>query len=398
MFVSLLSSLCRIAAPALIVGAAVVHSDAQVVVSLEAAGAATGTTTPALEDPFAKPEGSTWMRGGTARLVVGYTDNVLWSAEAEEGRGFAQTELEAFLWRPQRERWDARLLVSGQVRRYADPLAEARGEQSWIVRGEFAVTPQPWLRIALVPQAYYMDQVYDLSPDIGHRFVAKMRVRGASGILYSRITLPRGWEIEPSVQERGTDYYDFSEDYSESKTGVRIRWRNEARFEAGVAIYDHRRAYRDRVNYTAGGRALPGTELRFHQTAVEANVSWTRQWHGRWSVSPAWAYVENRDRAFGFFDYDQRRMRLDAGWEGERWRVELEASAGRYDYRVQTVDVGIAPPARMREDFTFGVTIDYTFNSRWTVLARHGWERSRTNESHASYRINSVSSGIAWSF
>lgn len=341
---------------------------------------------------------STWHLGTTTRVVLGYTDNVLWSGVAPEGRGFAQGELEAFLWRPKRSGWEAKLLLSGEARRYADALPEAAGEQRWIGRGELAVMPHPRLRLSLVPQVFYLDQVYDLSPDLARRFVAKMRVRGASGAFQARLTLPRGWEIEPMVQERSTDYFDFTEDFSETKTGVRLRWRSGARLEAGAAIYDHRRAYRDRVNYTAGGRALPGTKLRFEQTSAEANMAWSWTWRGAWSVSPSWIYLENRDRASGFFDYDQRRMRLDIAWESGRCRVDLAASAGRYDYRVQTVGMGLVPPARLREDFTAGIAIEYALREGWKAIGRYDWERSRTNETNASYRLNTVSSGVAWSF
>lgn len=342
------------------------------------------------------PQG--WQLNGTVRALTGYTDNVLWSGVEAKGRGFGQAEVEAILWRPERAWWEAKALLSGEVRRYLDALPEAAGEQRWVGRGELAATPRSWVRVSLVPQVFYMDQVYDLSPDLARRFVAKLRVRGASGNVQARVALPGGWEIEPAVQERTVDYFDFTEDFSETKTGVRLRWRSGVRVEAGAAIFDHRREYRDRVNYTAGGRALPGTKLRFDQMSAEANLTWSWNARGAWSVSPAVVYLENRDGAFGFFDYDQRRARVDVAWEVRRWRVDFEASAGRYDYRVQTVGMGLAPPARLREDFTAGVAVEYAWRERWKIAGRYEWERSRTNESNASYRLNTVSSGVTWSF
>lgn len=376
------------------VGAAILGS--WLVLGASVAAAQTVVVTPDVVATSATAR--SWRVGGEVRVFTGYADNVLWSAVAAEGRGFGQAEVEVFLWRPQRAWWDAKAALSGEVRRYADALPEAAGEQSWVARGEVAVTPRPWLRVALAPQVFYLDQVYDLSPDLARRFVAKLRVRGASGNLTARVALPGGWEIEPAVQERAVDYFDFAEDYSENKTGVRLRWRSGTRLEAGVAFFEHRRAYRQRVNYTAGGRALLGTKLRFRQTSAEGNLTWAWNWHGAWSVSPAAVYVENRDEAQGFFDYDQRRARVDVAWELKRWRVGVEASAGRYDYRVQTVGMGLVPPARLREDFAVGVAVEWTWRERWKLVGRHDWERSRTNEVSASYRINTVAAGVSRSF
>ena len=344
------------------------------------------------------PPASRWFHGGTLRTVFGYTDNVLWSAVAPQRRGFAQTELEAFLLRAPGSRWEAKALLSGEVRRYFSAIPEATGEQSWLSRGEIAVTPVRRLRFSVVPQVYYMDQVYDLSADRDRPFVAKMRVRGAAGSVQARLALSRRWEFESMAQRRVTDYRDFPEDFSENRIGVRLRWRAREQFEIGLASHQHRRSYRDRVNYTAGGRALPDTKLRFEQTTTELNVMRTWSWLGTWSVAPALEYLENRDGASGFFDYDLRRARLDLSWRVERWRVEIETAAGRYDYRVQTVGMGLAPPKRLREDFTAALGLEYAIGQAWKVVARYSWERARTNEVAASYRINAASAGVAWSY
>jgi hypothetical protein len=306
--------------------------------------------------------------------------------------------LETFVFRSRPDRWEAKALISGEARRYLSALDEAAGEQSWLGRGELAVFPVKRLRLSLVPQAYYMDQVYDLSADRDRPFVAKMRVRGGGVGAHARVTLPHGWDIEPMAQRRVTDYRDFTEDYAENKIGARLRWRANERLELGAGVYQNERAYRDRVNYTEGGRALVDTKLRFDQTSAELNLfrSWT--WRGTLSVSPALEYLENRDGASGFFDYDLRRARLDFSWEGERWLAQLEMSAGRYDYRVQTVGMGLAPPKRLREDFTTAVAVEYTLRRGWKVVGRHSWERARTNEVNSSYRINTVSTGVAWSY
>lgn len=349
--------------------------------------------------PAAPAKTPAWYRGGTLRLLAGHTDNVQLSPLESRGRGFMQGEVEAYAIHPARERWELRAIVSGELRRYVDPLPETKGEQRWLGRAEAAFAPARWLRLAAAGDAFYQDQVYDLSPDAGRRFVARMRVRGAIGTFQPRLTLGRRWEIEPMVQLRETNYLDFAEDFSETRGGVRVRWKRDERFQVSAAVHEHRREYRDRVNYTAGGRALNGTKLHFEQVAAEGRASW--MWatkRGRWSVSPAVFYTTNRDEAAGFFDYDHGRARCDVAWEGGRWRVDADVGTGRYRYLVQTVGMGIAPPARVRDDSAVNVAVEYALTERWRVIARGGWERSRSNEINATYAVTTVSSGVACNF
>lgn len=372
-------------------------AQAQTVVTLvhhaRAPLAAPANATPATPVVAAEP---TWLHTTTARLVVGYSDNVLWSAQQSDGRGFAQSEIEALAWRSSRKNWEASAMLSGEVRRYASPLPEASGEQRWLARGELATRPTPPLRLALVAQGFYQDQVYDLSADRAARFVAKLRVGGLQLAFQPRLTLPHGWDLEPIAQQRVTDYFDFTEDYSETRTGVRLRWRRETQWEASAAIYDQRRDYRDRVNHTIGGRPLSGTELRFDQTIAETRLAWTARKRGLWRIASTFQHVANRDRGSGFFDYDQQRLRADLVWQVARWEVELGASLGRYEYLVQTVGMGIAPPARTRDDASARASVEYALTPRWRALARCEWDRSRTNELNASYHVTAVSAGIAW--
>jgi len=233
------------------------------------------------------------------------------------------------------------MAVSGEARRYMDALPSATGEQQLLALAEAAVTPLSWLRLGLAAQGFYQNQVFDLSPGLSQRFVAKLRVRGGLGTLSARAALPGGWEFETSLQKRRTDFLDFTEDYTETKPGARLGWRAGTHFGASLAFFDHLRAYSDRNKMTSGGRLLPGTQLRFRQTETEAKLVGTWDWRGRWSLTPAYVQLANRDRGSGFFDYDRSQYRCDIAWEGERLRIEMELATGRYDYLVQTVGMGI---------------------------------------------------------
>jgi hypothetical protein len=108
--------------------------------------------------------------------------------------------------------------------------------------------------------------------------------------------------------------------------------------------------------------------------------------------------LENRDRASGYFDYDQKRARLEVGWHLAAWRVSLDGEAKRMDYLVQTVGAGITPPPRISDDYESTLRLEREIDSRWMIFGEHRWERSRSNEVDFRYRANTVLAGVQRSF
>jgi hypothetical protein len=240
--------------------------------------------------------------------------------------------------------------------------------------------------------------VIDLSETEATRVVAPTRVRGGYLTGGTRVTLPAGFRFEPSVQLKRTDYRDYAGDYDEVRSGGRLEWRRSAALVLSAAWFEARRSYDERGEYTAGGRALAGTHLRFRQrdAEVKARTAWTAG--GDWSLATTVGKLENRDRASGYFDYDQKRARLEIGWQRAAWHATLDADAKRVDYRVQTVGTGIAPPPRITDDYETTLRVEREVDSRWTVFAEHRWERSRSNEFEFRYRANTVLAGVQCGF
>jgi hypothetical protein len=339
-----------------------------------------------------------WHPSATARGSLGWRDNVLLSPFAPIERGFARAEIDAILLRPMRNRWEFVSFLNGDVLRYFVPPPETGGEQQWSLHAEGRWQPVAPLRLSVKSTGYLRDMVIDLSETETTRVVAPTRVRGAYVAAVPRLALPGGFTFEPLVQVKRTDYRDYAGDYEETRAGGRVEWRRRPFVAVSAAWFEQRRRYLQRVQFTAGGRALPGTRLRFHQRDAELKARTSFEAGGAWSVATSAGRLENRDESSGYFDYNQKRARLEVEWERGGWRAALDAEAKRMDYRLQTVGTGIAPPPRMADDYDVALRVERALDARWTVFGEHRWERSRSNEIEFRYRANTVLAGMERSF
>jgi hypothetical protein len=368
-----------------------------------ASGLAGQTLTPAPEPSSASaaavlpPPVSAWEHTELGRTSLGWRDNVLLSPFAPISRAFGRAEVEAFAYR-KRNDWQLLAFVNGDVLRYFSPPPETAGEQQWFGHGEVRWQHWPAWRAALKADAFRQDAVIDLSETEAVRTIAPTRVQGAFATAATRITLRAGLTFEPLVQVKRTDYREFPGDYDETKTGARLEWKRGDAFGLSAAWFQHRRAYTERAHFTAGGRELAGTRLHFWQRTAEIKATTGWSLGGRWDAAVTAGRLENRDRSSGFFDYDQKRARLELTWQRARWKIALDGEAKRLDYLGQTVGAGTAPPARMAENFETSVHVDREITDAWTLFAQHRWERNRANESGFSYRANTVLAGVQRTF
>ena len=360
--------------------------------------AAASQLTAAEQAELAALLGARWEHTVTLRGSVGWRDNVLLSPFAPLGRAFGRGELEAFLWRPARNQWELVSFLSGDVVRYFSPPPETSGEQQWFLHGEARWQPTGALRLALKGDAFFQDTVIDLSETEATRIVAPTRAQGAFATATPRLKLPGGFTLEPAVQAKRTDYRDFPGDYSQTGLGARLEWKRSDALRLAAAWFEHTRRYSQRGQFTAGGRALAGTHLRFRQRDGEFKLATSFTARGRWTAAAIVGRLENRDGGSGYFDYDQNRGGLEFRWEGTKWKVALDGEAKRVTYRVQTAGIGIAPPPRLTEPFDTLARIERRLDAAWLLFAEHRWEKSRSNEAEFSYRDSTVIAGVERSF
>lgn len=370
--------------------------------SADVAAAASASAPPALPPELQAEldalKAVSWHPSTTIRGSLGWRDNVLLSPFAPIERGFGRAELEAMLFRPMRNRWEVVSFLTGDVLRYFDPPAETRGEQQWAIHAEGRWQPIDAARLAVKGAGYFRDMVIDLSETEARRVVAPTRVRGGYVSSAVRLSLPAGFRLEPGVQVKRTDYRDYAGDFDEARSGGRLEWRGWRRLVVSAAWHESRRDYAQRVQYTAGGRPLPGTQLEFRQRDGEFGVRTSWDMAGAWTAAASAGRLENRDGASGYFDFNQRRARMELQWEAARWRVHLDADTRRLDYLVQTVGAGLVPPPRIVDDHELILRIERKLGAAWLGFAEHRWERSRSNEVDFSYRANTVSLGIQREF
>jgi hypothetical protein len=143
---------------------------------------------------------------------------------------------------------------------------------------------------------------------------------------------------------------------------------------------------------------LPGTQLHFRQREGEARARLAWSGAGDWSLTATAGRLENRDEASGYFDYDQKRGRLELNWQRNGWRATLDGELKQIDYLGQTVGAGIAPPARMADDDDLRLRLEREVAGGWTIFAEHRRERSRSNEAGFSYRANTALAGVQRDF
>ncbi|MDP3069876.1 MAG: hypothetical protein Q8N18_06280 [Opitutaceae bacterium] len=339
-----------------------------------------------------------WLPSAAVRTSFGWRDNVLLSPFAPLARGFVRGEVEAIMLRPMRDRWELVSFLNGDVIRYFSAPPETGGEQQWVFHTEGRWQPAEPVRLSLKAVGYLRDMVVDLSETEARRIVAPTRVRGGYLAATPRVKLPAGFRLEPMVQIKRTDYRDYAGDYDEVRQGARLEWRRSSALILSAAWSEIRRRYAQRTQYTIGGRALPGTDLRFEQRDGEAKARTAWQAGGEWSLAAAVGRLENRDGASGYFDFQQKRGRLELAWQRAGWRISAEGEGKRLDYRNQTVGAGLAPPPRIAEDFETLVRVEREVSERWTLFAEHRWERSRSNEIEFSYRANTWLAGVQRNF
>jgi len=341
---------------------------------------------------------SLWVPSADVRTSVGWRDNLLLSAFAPIARPFGRAEIDAMLLRPMRHAWEFVAFVNADVLRYFSPPDESGGEQQWSFHAETRWQPLPPVRLALKATGYLRDMVIDLSETEAARVVAPTRVRGGVVAAVTRLTLPAGFSFEPMAQLRRTDYRDYPGDYDEPRLGARIEWSRSDKLAVSAAWFEAHRRYRERAGYTASGRELPGTRLRFR--VCDAELKLRTGWHaaGAWELAASAGRMENRDEASGYFNYDQKRARLELGWHRAAWRVDFDAETKHLVFLVQTVGAGLTPPARRADDHDATLRLQRELTGGWAVFLEHHWERSRSNLVEFSYRANTVLAGVQRSY
>lgn len=348
-----------------------------------------------------------WDLSTTLRASSGWRENVAASPFTPVDRAFWRTEAESFLFRPLGPHWRAIGFLNADVLRYFSPPTGVSGEQQFVAHLEGRWLPNEFFRLSLKTVGFRQDAIVDPSSTEGGQLAPIwVRLDGGYATLTPRVTLPWHVTIEPALQIKRIDYRrNYNGDYNESRPGVRLEWK---RTDAFALIASWRQAVRHYASLTQthlSNRPIKGNPLlSLHQREGELRATSTFEAGGTWTLSALTSRMENRDRAMGFLDYNQKRAGLEVGWSRKTWRINLAGEARRQDYLQQQVGVGAVQTPRITDAFEATGRIEWDVAAKWTLFAENRWERSRSNIKDFddtelfSYRTNTASLGVQRSF
>ena len=340
---------------------------------------------------------SPWSSTVSVHGGLGYKDNLLLSHVGAESSGFARGGLEAFLWHLPQGRVDYFAMLNAEGTRYfsgssVDHEADAYAQAEWRYRIEDR------FKFSLDLQGYYLDEIFDVSDTDVQRVVAQLKVLGVTvGPKLHWAFRPWAWVEAQGIGKRET-YRDGLNNNHVVDGTVRFGWRPVERFEASFAGMERSRDFVSRQQYSVSGRALSGTLLKITEREAEfrSDITWDKAAH--WKASTRLGALTYRDNGSGYFDYHARKVEQSADWITDDWLVHVEGTARRLRFDVQTVGLGINPPARVKDEYSAQCRVERKVGEHWTIYGEFNWERSRCNDPIASYNMNEGLLGVRWNW
>jgi hypothetical protein len=343
------------------------------------------------------PVQSLWSISATAEASYGFNDNLLLSGSGEERSAFARGSLSLLLLRATTGRFEYTFYTQLDGSHYFTGTTVDHDAKAW-TKTEFAYRIGETVKVSLPLTGYYSDQVSDVSDTEVERLVARLKVTGAMTGPSVRWQFHPAWWAEAQAVGEAKRYADRSNDGGVGEGALRLGWKPGARLELQLAALQRWRDFDRRAWYTAAGRELAGTHLKIAEREYQARGDVTWDAAGRWRTVTRTGVMDYRDNGSGYFNFREHRASQELEWKPDPWSVRLTADARRIDFHVQTVGFGIAPPPRIKDEYHAELRVERKLGRTWTALAEYSWERSRSNDSVASYVANEGLLGLRWSW
>jgi len=351
------------------------------------AGSGVTPTTPGLPPALAALLAKKWSTSATLDASYGYRDNLVLSATDEERSAFARGTVDVLLMRMPLDRFDFSTSLQAERTHFFSGRTVDHEASAWF-RTELGVRPIEALRLTMPITAYYNDRVLDVSDSEADRVVAKLKETGAMIAPTVRWAFHPDWWLEG--QARGEKRYEDDRAYN-SRVGegtLRLNWSHWDWLKLEVSAAERWRDFVDRRQFSAAGRELAGTTLKFSEESEEFRAEFSGGAESNWKTSTRFMLRRYRDNGSGYFSYHERGVGQDFEWKPARWTVRAGATAYRVNYDVQTVGLGLNPTPRLRDEFAADVRVDRELSTQWSVFAAYKWERWRSNDRIASYVMN----------
>jgi hypothetical protein len=335
-----------------------------------------------------------WTFTQAWRVAGGYRDNVEMSALRGRGSGFVRGVGDGLLLGTPHEALEVQVFASVMQTRYfsgalADPnemLAAVDASGAWRFAADWA------LRGGL--QFFHLNQYLDLSVNEAERLVAKLRSNVGEAELALRRVLAAG-HVEGRAGWQRERYHDGSEDAVEPAARLETGWSPSGTVDLVMTVSGRWRRYDRRLQYSEAGVALPGTRLGFSQAEGTWEVRWRPDRLPGQCLNLIGVATSSVDNGSGFFDYDQRGVRL--GWEGRLrdWRLSVQGRVARYVYPTRSRRAGGTAIWR-NESSGADLRLERRLRDGWRLFAEAEWERSRASHALVGYQMKTFLLGCEW--
>jgi hypothetical protein len=346
---------------------------------------------------------SLWGVSTRAETMVGYKDNLLLSSAGEERSAFLRGSAQLVVLRLPGRAFDYSLLAEAtgthylDGRRYPDGTSTKRDARAYFFN-ELGWSPAPALRVSLPLIGYYHDEVIDQSDTEIVRTLAAIRMGGAQLGPTVRWIFHPAWWVEAQAAGERKRYQGGANDGDIGEGALRLGWKPGSRLKLRLGAEQRWRRYEARAQFSAAGRELIGTVLKIAEREAEARLDYTWDSAAHWRSSTRAGVLHYRDNGSGYFNHRERTLGHEIEWSRPPWLAVAGGTARRADFDVQTIGFGLAPPPRIRDEFTAGLRVEREVTRRWTLFAALEWERSRSNDPLSSYTMNEGLLGLRWSW
>ncbi len=366
-----------------------------------AAIATTADLPPELAKLLAPP--SPWGASARVEAMAGYKDNLLLSSTGEERSAFVRASAQIVVLRLPQKAFDYSLLaeVAGtrylDGQRYADGTSTKHDARAYL-RNEIGWSPAKTLRLSLPLDACYQDQVIDQSDTEFTREISAIQAGIAKLGPTVRWTFHPAWWVEAQASGELKRFRGGANDGDVGEGALRLGWRPLPRLKVRLGAEERWHGFERRAQFSAAGRELAGTALKVaaREGELRLDYAWDRDSH--WQTSTRAGVLAYRDNGSGYFSYREKSAGQEIEWNREPWLLGLCGTARRVDFEVQTVGFGLAPPPRVRDEFTAELRAERQVTKRWAIFVRFEWERSRSNDPLSCYVVNEGLLGVRWSW
>lgn len=340
---------------------------------------------------------SRWSGTVGVETTVGYKDNLLLNAAADEHSALARASVETMWLRPPGGRLEQSFFLQAEATRFHAGRSVDHEARAWM-QADVGWRIGETLKVSAPVTGYYYDQVFDMSDTDVERLIAEMKLSGLmAGPVVRWQVLPAWW-----LEAQGTvDRKRYDDDIYDARTGegaARLGWKPGDRLELRASGTRRWRDFDSRVQYSAAGRPLHDTRLAVEETDAElrAAVKWGRDL--AWQATTRAGRLNYRDNGSGYFNYRERRVEQECEWHDGTWQVRVSGTARRVEFDVRTVGISATPTARLKDEYELAVAVERRLGGPWTLLGRYQWERIRSNDPVSSYRVNEGLLGVRWTW